>query len=212
MVIDKKTLIIAGIVILIVILMRIGCGGGGGFGFGIFPPPENIVIRDTIETVKWDTIDNSKTDTAYIPKIIEKRIIDIREIPQNIDTGAILQEFYSTNIYIDTLIHTDSIKFVIYDTVSQNSIISRSFRYNILYPTITETITEKTVLNRREVYLGGELGFGLGQQITLDRGGLSLLFRTKRNVILGLDGGLNHKLQPTIGVGVYYKINLRKKK
>jgi len=207
MVIDKKLLILIGLTVLIVVLMRIGCGGLGDFSlFKPLPPPE--IIRDTVKTVEYDTITLLKE--KYIPKIQKVEVIKWRDIPQNIDTSAILQKYYSSNIYVDTLIYTDSVKIIVNDTISKNKIQSRSFQYSILHPHTTNTITEKTFINRREVYFGGRLDFFKQNQIKFSGGSASLLLRTKRNMLLGVSGGLNSNFNVTFGVGVYYKLRLKK--
>src|SRR5210317_1532656 len=103
--------------------------------------PEVIV---TIET-KWDTV--NVVQTEYVPKWRTKVVTEHDTIPQDIDTMSILKDYYAKYHYNDTL--------------SQNSILSRSFTSNISIP--TTTITKEIYLKKREFFWGMGVNGGTSQ-------------------------------------------------
>ena len=91
--------------------------------------PEVIV---TIET-KWDTVEVVQTE--YVPKWKTKLVVEYDTIPSDIDTMMILKDYYAKYSYTDTLT-LDTLGFlVLNDTITMNSILSRSFVSNIKIPT-----------------------------------------------------------------------------
>ena len=87
--------------------------------------PEVIV---TIET-KWDTVEVVQTE--YVPKWRTKVVIEHDTVPSDVDTMMILNDYYSKYSYVDTLT-LDTLGFlVLNDTITMNSISSRSFMSNI---------------------------------------------------------------------------------
>ena len=155
-----------------------------------------------IET-RWDTITVSKE--IYIPKwktkIITKYESDTIIINIPIDTLEILKDYYSKNIYVDK-IELDSLGTItITDTVTQNTIISRSVISDILVP--TTTITSDVYINSREFYWG--LGLQ-GRSDQLNYLGGELLFKDKNKRIYGLGLGVNQDFIPVISGRLYWKI------
>jgi hypothetical protein len=201
------------IVVLIIVLLMKGCGDGNN------GPTEPVIIRDTTSIVTYDTVTNETV--SYVPQYYERETIKyihdtITQIEYKIeptDTSAILEDYFAKYYYVDTVIHTDSITFIVYDTITQNQIAGRSSKYNILYPTITNTITEKHYINARELYLGFNTGFAL-KPFNLANANLGLLLRTKRRYILGLNGGVQFfydgvgytNFTPYIGASYYQKL------
>ena len=115
-----------------------------------------------IETiVKTDTIYKEivQPEIKYVPKIRE--VIRKIEIPIEVDTLSILQDYYKQYVYADT-IAIDSIGFTfINDTISQNKIQNRSISWNYKIPTITKDITTtitKYPPVKTELYIGGFVG------------------------------------------------------
>ena len=169
--------------------------------------------------VTYDTVTNETV--SYVPQYYERETIKyihdtITQIEYKIeptDTSAILEDYFAKYYYVDTVIHTDSITFIVYDTITQNQIAGRSSKYNILYPTITNTITEKHYINARELYLGFNTGFSL-KPFNLANANLGVLLRTKRRYILGLNGGVQFfydgvgytNFTPYIGASYYQKL------
>ena len=155
-----------------------------------------------VET-KWDTITVNKE--IYVPKwktkIITKYKNDTIVINTPIDTLEILKDYYSKNVYIDEII-LDSLGVVtITDTITQNTILSRSVVSNILIP--TTTITSDIYVNSRELYWGLNIA-GRSSQINYLGGGL--LYKSKNKNIYGLGVGVNENFQPILSASYYMKI------
>lgn len=95
---------------------------------------ETTVVTDTT-FVERTKIEYRKGDNINV--VVEVPIF----IPANIDTAALLQDYYSKRIYLDTL-NIDSLGYVaVTDTISENKILGRKFEANLKEKTITTTIT-----------------------------------------------------------------------
>jgi hypothetical protein len=122
-------------------------------------------------------------------------------IPIEIDTMEVLEDYYSTRVYSDTL-KVDSLGYVaIIDTISQNKIIGRWYDAHINERTIKETITVKD-LPKTQIWAG------LGSSTNLSvSGNLSVITKRQRNI--GVDVGLyldDDKLNPYVGVRYLWRI------
>ena len=190
-----QTIIIIGLVVVIFLLRE--CDGGKE----VEPEIERIVKVET----KYDTI--IKSVPTYIPeyrtKVINKTIHDTIQL--TIDTAAILEDYFATYSYIDT-VDADSISLVIFDTISQNKIIARGIDYSLIYP--TTTITKERIINEREFYVGFGLGGNKSQISYLTS---ELTFRTKKKQMYGIGLGINSNLEPILGFKMSWKIKSLKK-
>lgn len=162
------------------------------------PPPEPEVI--TKIEVQYDTVET--VTTSYVPKYITRVETVIDTITTPIDTLEILQNYYAKFFYSDTL-QVDTLGYaVINDTITQNMILARDIRTNLLIP--TTTITKEIYLNNREFYWG----IGLqGRSSQLNYLGGELLYRTKTQQVYGVGLGLNQDFQPVFSGRVYWKLN-----
>lgn len=161
-------------------------------------PTEPEVI--TKVEVKYDTI--VTTETTYVPEYITKveTVIDTFTLP--IDTVAILKNYYAKFFYSDTL-QVDTFGYaVISDTITQNMILARDIRTNLLIP--TTTVTKEIYLNNREFYWG----IGLqGRRDQLNYLGGEFLYRTKSQQVYGVGLGVNQDFQPVFSGRVYWKLD-----
>ena len=198
-----QSLIIIGLIIVIFLLRE--CRGEKS------PIPTEPITVVKIET-KYDTI--VETVPTYIPKYKTrvkwktKTVHDTIEIHDTIpvDTASVLEEYFAAYAYTDTL-KKDSVTFIINDTISQNKILSRGIKYNLVYPT-TIIQTEREV-NERELYVG----FGLGgdrQQISY--AGSELILRTKKDKLYGVGIGVNNSFQPILTFKMNWKVKMPKLK
>ena len=195
-----QTLIIIGLVIVIFLLRE--CKGESK---GAPIEPVTIVKIET----KYDTI--VETVETYIPeyrtKVKYKTVHDTIEIHDTIpiDTTSILEDYFSSYAYTDTL-KTDSVTFVINDTISQNKIQSRGINYSLVYP--TTVITKESVVNKRELYIGFGLG---GDKQQLSYVGSELLLRNKKQRIYGIGLGINNSFEPILTFKMSWKVKFPKK-
>jgi len=152
-----------------------------------------VEVHDTI--YQTDTIVRYKKGKDIQSYIISKDTITIH------DTLRILNDYYTIKAYSDT-IYKDSNNFVITDTISQNKILSRSFKANLTEKTITikQLYVEKPT---NALYLGfrGEFRPFDGLQVLSP----SLMLNAKNKALIGL--GLD--LYKTGGLGVSGSLYLK---
>ena len=170
-------------------------------------PIETVVTK--VET-RIDTVTINSVE--YVPKIVNKIVPEYIEVYKTdtvlvntqVDTAAILQDYYTQYVYQDTLDLDTLGSVTVIDTVSQNKIQSRQFTSNILIP--TTTITNTTYINDKGFYYGVSLG--VNHQILHSVSG-EVLYKTNRNMIYGVGLGLgsdSQLLSPVISGRVYWKI------
>ena len=166
---------------------------------------------DTIEVVKTKVV-TKKGEDIYHETIVEKEV----RIPVNVDTNAILKEYYTKVLYKDVLVLPDSLGTVaVTDTISQNKILGRTFNANVKQRTIKETTIVKE-LPKNKLFYGIEGGFNKADVVS--HIGMGILLNTKKDKIYNLGigvanrvvDGTNGGLTPYINGGVYWKIRLKK--
>lgn len=113
-----------------------------------FDPEQTIIKSDTI-------IYNPPDITVSVPA--GKPSIITVNVPQSVDTSKIIQEYFTTLQYNDS-VETDSVKIHIMETVSQNRILARSLTTSLKFPckTIITNVQDK---QRNKIYLGGTVNF-----------------------------------------------------
>ena len=118
------------VVLVIIILLMRSCSGNETV-------PEPKVITEIV--VEWDTVVVERIQ--YVPKWRTKVTTIHDTVLVDVDTAFILNDYYSTYAYTDTL-DLDSLgSIVINDTISKNSILFRDVQPNLFIPTITVTNT-----------------------------------------------------------------------
>ena len=190
-----QTIIIVVLVVVIILLRE--CKNG--------KEPEPEIERIVKIETKYDTI--VKNIPTYIPeyrtRVVTKTIHDTVKL--TIDTASILEDYFATYAYIDT-VDADSIDLIIFDTISQNKILSRSIDYSLIYP--TTTITKERIVNEREFYVGFGIGGNKSQISYLTS---ELMFRTKKKQMYGIGLGIISNLEPILGFKMSWKIKNFKK-
>lgn len=162
------------------------------------------IIQHTIDTVlvPYDTIVYRPGKKIYIDTTIYV------QIPITIDTIAILKDYYSKKIYIDTLKLTDSLGYIIVnDTISKNSIIGRLWNAKVNKVKITETLIVKE-LSTNQLYIGLVAGFDKVNIVNF--AGPSLILKTKTDNLYSIGIGYSGNKTVSIQGGMYWKIKLKK--
>ncbi len=166
---------------------------------------------DTIDVIKTKVV-TKKGEDIYHETIVEKEV----KVPVNVDTNAILKDYYSKVLYKDVLVLPDSLGTVaVTDTISQNKILGRTFDAKVKQRTIKETTIVKE-LPKTKVFYGFEGGFN--KQDVVSHIGAGVIINTKKDKLYHLGVGVanrtidgtNGGLAPYIGGGVYWKIKLKK--
>ena len=161
------------------------------------PPVEPKVITEVV--THWDTV--KVETTKYVPKIVEKVVVDIDTFSTPIDTVTVLKDYYAKYFYTDT-IQIDTLgSIVINDTITRNLISMRDVQSNIFIP--TTTITNTVYLYKREFY--GGVSVGATNQAVQNING-ELLYVNKKRDAYGFGIGLNPDFQPIYTVRMYWKI------
>lgn len=156
-------------------------------------------------------------DTQYIPKTkivykpgetiyVEKPIYI--DVPVDVDTGAILKDYYAKRVYKDTIKLEDSLGTIaLVDTIQENKIKGRLFKSNINQIVIKDSIiVEKPSVN--QVYVGGVIG--VDRVVGINFFGPSLVLKTKTDNMYSLGFGINNNRTTSVQLGALWKIKLRK--
>ncbi len=166
---------------------------------------------DTLEVVKTKVV-TKKGEDIYHETIVEKEVL----IPANVDTAALLKDYYSKVLYKDVLVLPDSLGTIaVTDTISQNKILGRTFDAKVKQREIKETLIVKE-LPKTQVFYGFTGGFNKADVVS--NVGAGLLVKTKKDKIYQLGIGVANRvtdgttgaLSPYIGAGVFWKIKLKK--
>ena len=204
----------------VIFLMR-GCGTDYGDKEIVNIDGEDFELIES----KTDTVfvEKEVKVTKYVPKYITKEVIKEVEIPADVDSLAIIKDYFSKVTVKDTLnlaydfpeVVTDSLGNkpsgdlgfgILTDVISQNRIESREIDWFFKIPTVYNTTIVKE-LPKLEFYYG----FGLGMDQTNGLGNFTgnLLVKTKKMNIYGLNIGMSNQLgqyKPFVGGSMYWKI------
>ena len=223
--IDIKTLLIMA---LCVFLLLRNCTGGSD------TPGETIkvdgkkyeVVKQKIDTV---VVEKTVKVPTYVPKYITKVETVEVEVPIDIDTLKIVEDYFAKYEVKDTLNLTydfpngvtDSLGNkpnstlgygILTDIISQNKVQSRDVDWYFKIPTVYNTTIVKEPA-RNQLYYGLNIGGNKDDIFTNASGGL--IFKNKKDQLYQLNIGVqtspNGGTSPYFGGGMYWKINLNKK-
>ena len=185
-----------------IILFLRGCGSDYGDKEIVEIDGEKFELLEQ----KTDTVfvEKEVKVTKYVPKYITKEVIKEVEIPVDIDSLAVIKDYYAKYVVKDTLnltydfpeVVTDSLGNkpsgdlgfgILTDVISQNAIESREIDWFFKIPTVYNTTIVKE-LPKNEFYIG--LGTGIDQTNGLN---------------LGLSNQLG-EYKPFIGGSIYWKL------
>lgn len=112
----------------------------------------STTVFETDTITKLEYITDTFKITSIGPVIHDTSFI---EIPANIDTAAIIRDYFTQYIGTDTLIDSNLFA-TITDTISGNKITGRSFSYRWLKPTTINTIVNNTTIinSKARLYIG----------------------------------------------------------
>lgn len=173
--------------------------------------PTTTIVRDTIY------IEQPKQDVPiYTPPISHTEKPKIPTIPPEDNTAlreafiSLADSFYSTHIYKDTVRLLDTsnnnVGWVgITDSISRNKILSRDVSYQLIFPTIKETITTVVEKKKHTKFYVGVGGYFNKHFLTAAKG--SFLIQNKKENIFSIDAIMFiHNEQPSVGITKYWKI------
>jgi hypothetical protein len=161
---------IATIALIIVVILLARCKGCKEAG--------TIVKTDIVTTIIHDTVPFSTIVYVPQPYAIEQPVyVEGKEVIREVDTAAILKDYYSTRFYSDTQ-SLDRATVIINDQISENRIKQRQVYGNVIHDSIKTTITNTIVLPRKNELYGGVISQG-GDNSPMSLGG-SILFVQKK--------------------------------
>jgi hypothetical protein len=169
--------------------------------------PTVTIIRDTVWSVH-DSIIHSK------PVLVKSESVQKVDTVYKADTDyeGLLKQYNTaismlvvSNQYRDSL-RIDSIGYVyVTDTVSRNMIAGRSFRYNLKYPSIRETITiHEPYEPHRQLYIGGGIE-GMKYDL-IHKLKAGLLYKDRKDRIFIVEAGSDKQLNISAEVKTYWKL------
>lgn len=184
---------------------------------------EYELLSQKIDTV---VVEKEVKVTEYVPKTVYRTDTIKVTIPADVDTTAILEDYFASYTILDTLrldydfpegvttengTQPSTLGFgVLTDVISQNRIQSRKVDWTFQIPTIYNTTIVKD-LPKTELYWG--VSAGLDKTNLFNNVGGSLLLKTKSQHIYELEIGVaaqGGQYGPVIGVGTYWKLFPRK--
>ncbi len=193
------------ILVLVVVLLLKECKPAGS-------PEGPTIIRDTTWVIKDSTVYSKPQVIKTIPVNIYHDSTVREYLPDTNYARLVVQyqntitELLSKNIQLDSL-KIDSTGWVkVTDTVSRNRVTGRGYTYNLKYPIIKETQILPAPL-KRQFFVGGMVGGSKEQPVNQMNAGL--LYKSKRDHILGVNAGFNQQGQLTYGLQSYWKIKLK---
>ena len=223
-----KEILIIGLII-VILLMR-ACSGDS------LVQEKDIVNVDgkdyELLEQKIDTVFIEKTIEVpkYVPKYITKVETVTVEVPADVDSLKVVEDYYAKYIVKDTLnltyefgpeITIDSLGTkpnpslgfgFLTDTISQNRILSRKIEWNFQIPTIYNTKIVKE-LPKRQFYYG--VGADFNKTDFIQSAKFGILYKDKKDKIFGLNLGVinaNNNVTPYVGGSLYWKLSFTKNK
>lgn len=176
------------------------------------PCPEQEVLSVKVDTgyiidqfkSAWQ---KPKPDTVIMPGKKPQPEIIYQDGPptyimNDVDTAAILQDYFAKVYYRDSLA-TEYGTITIEDTISLNRIQARRWQTNFIIPVVTKTITQ-SAKPRNQVYAGFSGLFGqtnIGAEINLS-------LKNKKDQVYEIGAGLFGP-QPYVRIGTKFKLSLK---
>jgi hypothetical protein len=190
-------------ILLLIFTKGCKCNGGDGKTTIKYGTVYKQVKGETVYIPKIDTIIKSttrtKTDFHFDTLYIDQEII------KDVDTVAILKDFYSKVIYKDTQTIQYG-KIIIQDTITKNRIASRKLSYDLKIPEITKTVT---LTKPQRVVLSVALGGVYNQYIKELSVGGGLNLKLKSGVSLWAMEYVSTKNELSTGAGVSFPIHFK---
>ena len=167
---------------------------------------DTLIVHDTTWQ-RYDSLVYSKPKPGkivYMPPTVEY-LADTNYARLKEQYDSLLKEFFALKTYYDT-VRLDTLGYVsVIDSVQKNGIIGRSFHTNYKIPTITTT---KTITHyappKAALFFGG--GVEGNKTLGVTGANVGILYKSKKDKIVGLNVGSTIGQQLTFGVSSYWKI------
>ena len=157
------------------------------------------VAMDVIKTTMDTMYVARPTQTKYITKLVPVTKYYTDTIINNVDTSHVINEFYATSEYIDT-IRFDKATVAIKERVTQNMIIARMASIDIMDQFITKTVFIAPKV-KPTFAVGSSVLFN-SKQVSLSVDGLFIPKYSNTMFFGGYD-----VIQQKVRVGAYFRLN-----
>ena len=191
-----------------------------------FINPRGFMPNRTVTVAKLDSVPYPVHDTVpfetevevEVPVPYEVQVTVHDTVLTPVDTAAILKDFYAKNDIKEILNLPNGLGTIaLKETITQNKVLSRSFDAKIKQKVINDTIYTPEP-KKTQMFLGFDANFDKPNVVRLL--GLGLILKDKSDRLYKISTGVNNtvvdglsgEFQPYVGGGVYWKINLKKKK
>lgn len=207
---NKIYFFIIGVLIVFVLLQNKGCVGGG-----VQSGSDTLVVHDTTWSVR-DSIIFSKPKPAkviYDSLFIEGKteyLADTNYATLKVQFDDLVRKYTALAIYVDS-VKLDTLGYVtVTDTIQENGIKGRSWKYNYKIPFVTKTVTiTNQVPAKTQLYVGG--GVNTTQTLGLHSAEAGVILKTKSDKIYGLKAGSDINGNISYGFQTYWKIGKKNK-
>ena len=178
------------------------------------PPQIEIEEKLVYDTIPQEVIYEVEVEVPYEVEV--EKIVEVPAPTPLVDTTFILKNFYLKNFVQDTIMLSNNQGVIyLFDSISQNKVISRNFSATIK-PKIVREPTPEPPKVRNQVYIG--LNGSLSQDDWVNSLGTSVLLRTKNDKIFQIGGGVANrtfdgvtgKFTPYVTGGVYWKLKFNR--
>jgi hypothetical protein len=178
------------------------------------PPQIEIEEKLVYDTIPQEVIYEVEVEVPYEVEV--EKIVEVPAPTPLVDTTFILKNFYLKNFVQDTIMLSNNQGVIyLFDSISQNKVISRNFSA-VIKPKIVREPTPEPPKVRNQVYIG--LNGSLSQDDWVNSLGTSVLLRTKNDKIFQIGGGVANrtfdgvtgKFTPYVTGGVYWKLKFNR--
>ena len=207
---NKVYLFIIGVLVVFVLLQNKGCVGGGDRSTS-----DTLVVHDTTWSVH-DSLIYSKPlpakiihDSLFIEGKTEY-LADTNYAALKVQFDNLVKMYTALAIYVDS-VKLDTLGYVsVTDSVRENKLIGRAWKYNYKVPFVTKTVTiTNQAPSITQLYVGG--GINTTQTLGLHSAEAGLILKTKKDKIYGLKAGSDINGNISYGFQTYWKIGKKNK-
>jgi len=207
---NKIYIFIIGVLVVFVLLQNKGCVGGGDK-----PTSDTLVVHDTT-WVKKDSLIYSKPlpaqiihDSLFIAGKTEY-LADTNYAALKIQFDNLVKMYTALAIYVDS-VRLDTLGYVVVtDSIQENKIKGRSWKYDYKIPFVTKTVTiTNQAPAKTQLYVGG--GISTSQTLGLQAAEAGVILKTKKDKIYGLKAGSDINGNISYGFQTYWKIGKKNK-
>jgi hypothetical protein len=175
--------------------------------------PDTLVVHDTAWQVHEKTIVKQIPISKEIPVPYEVQVTkyqaDTSYPKLKVQYDNLVKQYAAKRVYTDTIPVGKYGHIKVIDTVAENKLGKRTVKEDYKIPEVTKTVTiTKYAEPTRQVYVGAGVNASSLSNFRSVEGGV--LYKTKKDQIIGLKANVNTDGSITYGVQSYWKIKLKK--